>query len=256
MSICPNWKKRRRRRTLPRIRMRDVNHRIHNPIANLNRTTGFASGVMRFLFVLVIFCAISATESVGQSAPASAEKSSTIETHFSTAQQAQREKDYATAEQEYRAVLALDPAFAEVHMNLGLVYQLEDRSTDAMAEFQSALKIKPGLAGANFFLGVDYCNLGEGAKAIPYLRAALKADSDRPDTWLWLATAKEIAGQWVAEVSTLLRALEPRPADVDLLYLLGSAYERLGKQEVARLGKVGPGSSRSEQLLAESYASS
>ena len=52
--------------------------------------------------------------------------------------------------------LLLKPDFAEAHMNLGLVYQLQDRSTDAMTEFRRALKIKPGLAGANFFLGVDY----------------------------------------------------------------------------------------------------
>jgi len=57
-------------------------------------------------------------------------------------------------------------------------------------------------------------------------------------------------------VTTLHKALELRPADVDLLYLLGSAYERLGKQEVGQLEKAAPGSSRSEQLLAESYASS
>jgi len=236
--------------------MRDVNHRIHNAIANLNRPTGYALDATRLFTVLVILCAISVTGFAGQSAPAITEKSSAIEAHFSAAQEAQREQDYAAAEREYRAVLALAPAFAEVHMNLGLVYQLEDRSAEAMAEFQNALNIKPGLAGANFFLGVDYCKLGEGARAIPYLRAALKAEPDRPDTWLWLATAQEIAEQWQAEVATLHRALELRPADIDLLYLLGSVYERLGKQEVAHLGKVAPGSSRSEQLLAESYASS
>lgn len=236
--------------------MRDVNYRIQIPFASPNRTARFVSDVTRIFTVLVILWAISAAEAAGQSAPTPAEKSSAIEAHFSAAQQAQREKDYATAEREYRAVLALAPEFAEVHMNLGLVYQLEDRSTDAMAEFRNALKIKPGLAGANFFLGVDYCKLGEGAKAIPHLRAALKAEPGRPDTWLWLATAQEIAGQWHEEVATLHRALELRPADVDLLYLLGSAYERLGKQEVAHLGRVAPGSSRSEQLLAESYASS
>jgi tetratricopeptide (TPR) repeat protein len=57
-------------------------------------------------------------------------------------------------------------------------------------------------------------------------------------------------------VVTLHRALELQPEDVDLLYLLGSAYERLGKQHVAHLEKVAPGSSRSEQLSAETYASS
>ncbi len=54
------------------------------------------------------------------------------------------------------------PEFAEVHMNLGLIYQLQNRTPEAMAEFRRALKIKPTLAGANFFLGVDYCKVGEG----------------------------------------------------------------------------------------------
>jgi len=99
--------------------------------------------------------------------PSTTAKSSAIESHFSAAQKAQQDKDYATAEREYRAVLTLAPDFAEVHMNLGLVYQLQARSTEAMAEFRRALKVKPGLTGANFFLGVDYCKLGDGGKAYP-----------------------------------------------------------------------------------------
>lgn len=233
-----------------------VNRRMRNSIVNLDHMVALLSHRVSFLRSVLFSVAISVANLAGQTPPSPPEKSSAIEAHFSAAQQAQRDKDYPTAEREYQAVLALAPEFAEVHMNLGLVYQLEDRSEDAMTEFRRALKIKPTLAGANFFLGVNYCKLGEGAKAIPYLRAALKAEPNRPDTWLWLATAQEIAGQWQAEVATLHRALELRPSDVDLLYLLGSAYERLGKQEAAHLAKVAPGSSRSEQLLAESYASS
>jgi tetratricopeptide (TPR) repeat protein len=141
-------------------------------------------------------------------------------------------------------------------MNLGLVYQLQDQPAKAMPEFLRALKLKPDLVGANFLLGIDYCRLGDGAKAIPYLDAAIQSDPDRTDTWLWLATAQEMTGQLQAEVTTLGRVLELRPRDVDALYRLGTAYEKLGKQEVARLQKAAPGSSRSEQLLAESYATS
>jgi len=233
-----------------------ANRRMRNSIDYLDHMVASHSRRVSFLRSVLFFAAITSANLAGQTPPSPPEKSSAIGAHFSTAQQAQRDGDYATAEREYQAVLALAPDFAEVHMNLGLVYQLQDRSADAMTEFRRALKIKPTLAGANFFLGVDYCKLGEGVKAIPYLRAALKAEPNRPDNWLWLATAQEIAGQWQGEVITLHRALELRPADVDLLYLLGSAYERLGKQEAAHLAKVAPGSSRSEQLLAESYASS
>ena len=182
--------------------------------------------------------------------------SETVRTHFSAAQEAQRRGDYAAAEREYRAVLVEVPNFAEVRMNLGLLDQLQDRTSEAMAEFRLALKIKPTLAGANLFLGVDYCKNGDGAKAIPYLRAASRLEPNRPDIWSWLATAQEISGDYQAEVATLKHALSLQPHDVDMLYLLGHTYETLGKREVTRLEKAAPASSWSEQLLAESYSSS
>ena len=182
--------------------------------------------------------------------------SDNVRTHFSAAQEAQQRRDYAAAEREYRAVLVEAPNFAEVHMNLGLLYQLQDRTSEAMAEFRRALQIKPTLAGANFFLGVDYCKKGDGAKAIPYLKAAARQEPERSDIWSWLATAQEISDNYQAEVSTLKHALSLQPHDVDMLYLLGHTYEKLGRQEVSRLEKAAPASSWSEQLLAESYSSS
>jgi tetratricopeptide (TPR) repeat protein len=176
--------------------------------------------------------------------------------HFEAAQEAQKRTDYATAEREYQAVLEVVPQFAEAHMNLGLVHQLQNRVPEAMADFRRALAIKPDLAGANFFLGVDHCKLGEGAKATPYLRAAVRQEPERPDIWLWLATAQELSGEIEAEAATITHALTLQPENVDLLYLLGHAYEKLGKREVAGLQKVAPGSSWAEQLLAESYSSS
>src|SRR5215471_1046990 len=50
-----------------------------------------------------------------------------VRAHFLAAQEAQQRSDYAAAEREYRAVLTELPNFAEVHMNLGLLYQLQNR---------------------------------------------------------------------------------------------------------------------------------
>jgi tetratricopeptide (TPR) repeat protein len=206
--------------------------------------------------VLLLAMAMTGASARGQDAAGNPGADAEIQSHFAAAQQAQRDKDFVTAEHEYQRVIALAPGFAEVHMNLGLVYQLQNRFPEAMAEFRSALKIKPALTGANFFLGVDHCKMGEGAKAIPYLKAALKSAQDQPDIWLWLATAQEISGDFPAEVATMRQALELQPNDVDLLYLLGHAYGRLGKQEAARLESGASDSSRKEQFLAESYAAS
>lgn len=176
--------------------------------------------------------------------------------HFAAAQEAQKNQDFATAEREDRAVLKLRPDFAEVHMNLGLILQLQGRKEEAMAEFRAALKLKPTLAGANFFLGVNYCQLGDGKSAIPYLKAAAHSETNRVEIYSWLATAQEMAGEVLAEIATLQRGLALQPQNIDLLYLLGHAYERMGKDEVVALEKAAPGSARAEQLLGESYSAS
>ncbi len=207
-------------------------------------------------FILLISVALSPLIIISQTGASQSPDRSDIAAHFEAAQQAQRSQDYVAAEREYMAVLAVKPDFAEVHMNLGLLYQLQDRIPDATTEFLRALKIKPALTGANFFLGVDYCKSGEGAKAVPYLKAAAHAEPNRPDIWSWLATAHEMTGDIDAEVATLREALASQPRNLDLLYLLGHSYERLGKEEVKRLQKAAPGSARAEELLAESYASS
>ena len=208
------------------------------------------------LIPALLFLAGASSELRGQGTESQSYTSPVVRAHFAAAQEAQKRNDYATAEREYRAVLAAVPRFAEVHMNLGLVYQLQNRIPGAMAEFRRALLIEPGLAGANFFLGVDYCNLGQATTAVPYLKTAARREPDRPDIWSWLATAQEMSGEIEAQVATLRQALTLQPQDVDLLYLLGHAYERLGKGEVASLEKVAAGSSWAEQLLAESYSSS
>jgi len=205
---------------------------------------------------LCLLMAMNPGHAMGQNAGSQRRESIEVETHFAAAQQAQRNQDYATAEREYLAVLAIEPTFSEVHMNLGLLYQLQDRIPEAMTEFRHALNLKPTLTGANFLLGIDYCQSGDGAAAVPYLKAATRAEPKRVESWTWLATAYEMSGDIHSEVATLRNAVDLQLESLDLLYLLGHAFERLGKEEVKGLQKVAPGTARAEQLLAESYANS
>jgi tetratricopeptide (TPR) repeat protein len=216
-----------------------------------NRLSGY-----RIVFAVLMLLNVCWSQSAHQAPIAQSSSNERVQSHFDAAQQAQKRGDYGTAESEYQAVLSEAPEFAEAHMNLGLIYQLQNRIPEAVVQFRQAVKIKPTLVGANFFLGVDYCKSGEGLKAIPYLKAAARQESTRTDIWAWLATAQEISGDAQAEVTTLKHALSLQPQNVDMLYLLGHAYERLGKQEVAALEKIAPSSSWSEQLLAGSYSSS
>src|SRR5439155_1693259 len=119
--------------------------------------------------------------------------------------------------------------------------------------FRQALRLNPQLAGANLFLGIDYTKLGEGLKALPYLRTTVKLKPDQAEAWSWLATAEEMSGNIYQEIQALEGGLRRHPEGIDLLYLLGHAYERLGKQEANAIERRGAGSSYAEQLLAESY---
>jgi tetratricopeptide (TPR) repeat protein len=213
---------------------------------------GYVRAAMAAGILISTVCGLVAAQTKG---PEKSDPSAWQE-HFSAAQTAQKNQDYTTAEQEYRAVLKLRPDFAEAYMNLGLILQLQGRTPEAMSEFRSALKRNARLAGANFFLGVDYCQQGDGKQAIPYLKAAAAAQPTRVDILSWLATAEEMAGDVPRETATLKKAIALQPVNVDLLYLLGHAYERMGKDEVVALEKAAPGSARAEQLLGESYSAS
>src|SRR5581483_4220468 len=172
------------------------------------------------------------------------------------AQAARMRKDYTAAQKEYRNVIRLMPGFAEAYLNLGLVYELENRPQDAIPVFEKALKLKPRLAGAQFFLGVDYCKLGRPVDALPHLEVAVRERPDLADTWSWLATAQELAGRTQAQVKTLRTGLSLNPRSIDLFYLLGQAYEKLGKDAVDEILRKAPDSAYVQQLLAENYAES
>lgn len=178
------------------------------------------------------------------------------EAAWAAAQKAQQQKDYVTAGQEYRKVIGLSPEFAEAYMNLGLVYELQNRRPDAVTMFEKAVQLKPGLVGAQFFLGVDYCQLGDAKRATPHLEAAVRARPNFPDAWSWLASAYQMTGQTSRQVNTLRAGLGANPRSLDLLYLLGQAYQQFGKDAVDRIQRKDPGSSFLEQLLAENYAAS
>jgi tetratricopeptide (TPR) repeat protein len=175
--------------------------------------------------------------------------------HWQAAEDARRREDYVTAVREYRQVIALSPRFAEAYQNLGLVYQLEERWSDAIAAFRQALSLKRDLPGANLFLGIDYCRNGEAHRAVPYLTRAVREKPEVPEAWSWLATAQEMQGEIAAEIATLQKGLSIHDRDIDLLYLLGHAYEALGKQAVDAASAVDSDSVSREEFLAETYAS-
>jgi tetratricopeptide (TPR) repeat protein len=80
---------------------------------------------------------------------------------------------------------ALDPKFAEAHLQLGNLYSAESKYTDAIPEYVKARELNPDLADAYYRLGQAYVRTGkkdaaqEQFKVYQHLREEHLADLDR-----------------------------------------------------------------------------
>jgi tetratricopeptide (TPR) repeat protein len=168
------------------------------------------------------------------------ETDSEVGRHFLTARQAQSSGDLDVAAREYLAVLRLQPAFAEVRVNLGLVYYLQARYDQSIQELEKALTTKPGLRGANLFLGIAYVKLGRSRQAVACLKRAVEQEPANKQAIVWLGSALWDAGRESEAIAELRDAEKAFPADPDILFLLGQAYRTAANEEMQHvLAEVG-----------------
>src|SRR6266480_3310869 len=90
-----------------------------------------------------------------------------FEHQYQAAQRALAEGRYSDAEQAYEALRGTNPAIAEVHANLGLIYFQEKKFEQAIPELRQALKLKPSLTNSAALLAMSQSELGQYAEAIP-----------------------------------------------------------------------------------------
>ncbi|HME00867.1 MAG TPA: tetratricopeptide repeat protein [Terriglobia bacterium] len=64
-----------------------------------------------------------------------------------------------------KSALALDPNFADAHLQLGILYASRSNYPDAIREYQSAVRLKPSLATAHYRLAQAYSRTGDKAAA-------------------------------------------------------------------------------------------
>ena len=112
-----------------------------------------------------------------------------IERSFHAGQRALQEGSFAGAVEEFKKVLALDPALVEAEVNLGLAYQSLFEYELAVRYLAKALRERPNLLGPTVIVGMDYLKLGSPEKAVPFLQQALKLEPSNRDAREALAAA-------------------------------------------------------------------
>lgn len=99
-----------------------------------------------------------------------------LEQYFRGGQEALQHSEFARAAEDFKKVLALDPALVEAEVNLGLAYQGLLEYDLAVRYLAKALQERPNLPGPALIVGLDYLRLGTPEKAIPFLEQSVKLD--------------------------------------------------------------------------------
>src|SRR5262249_39703712 len=78
-----------------------------------------------------------------------------VEQQYQAAQRALASGNYAQAQAQLEKLAAANPALAEVHANLGLVYFQERKLDQAIPELRKAMKLKPSLTNSSYILAMS-----------------------------------------------------------------------------------------------------
>lgn len=137
--------------------------------------------------------------------------------------------DCALAAQLYRAVVALAPAFAEGHCNLGTALLRLQRPEEAVASYRAALDADPFLDGAHGPLGMALSVLGAHGEAQGHLEIALESDPADADLNFHLAESLNAQGLAEAAFERYEKALAAAPDHELAATAFGGALRSAGK---------------------------
>src|SRR3984885_14610537 len=118
----------------------------------------------------------------------------------------------AEAEEDFRAILRLDPKNASAHANLGSIAFRHANFTEASKEFRAALDLQPTLLNATAFLGMSEFALGKNEEAKPLLESAFEH-----------LQAGKLRSQVGIDLTAVYRASNDLPHAVDIVRALAQA---------------------------------
>jgi len=147
---------------------------------------------------------------------------------------AYRETKYLDdAVREFQIAIRMDPTLPHIHAFLGATLLEKNYwapSPEILAEFAEEVKAYPQSYFGHFYEGVLLSQQGQLAEANPHLKAAIEADPQNPDPWLYLGLNYSKAQDNAAAKTALLKAVELTGTDqARANYQIRRAYIILGR---------------------------
>jgi tetratricopeptide (TPR) repeat protein len=160
-------------------------------------------------------------------------------------QQAMAQGHYAEAQADFEKLAKLEPAVAEVHATLAVIYFKQRQYEQAIAEIHSAQKLKPGLPKLDSLLGLSLSELDRYQEALPRLEKGFKQTADpeiRRMCGLQLLRAFGGLSRDSDAVETALQLNKLYPDDPEVLYHTGRIYGNFAYITLEKLHDRAPGS--------------
>lgn len=179
-----------------------------------------------------------------------------IQQSVAAAQRALSQNDLARAEEEYRAILRLDPNNADAYTALGVLLYGSGKLKEAVSSFQAALGLDPAQKRADLFLGFSQADLGQCDQAAPILIRYFPDESDsklRRLAGLSLLNCNLSSDNLDAALDVVQKLRLFYADDPDVLYKSAELYTRLWDQVAGELIGKHPASYRVHQLAGEVF---
>jgi tetratricopeptide (TPR) repeat protein len=204
---------------------------------------------LRALLVTFLFLS-SALAAAAQTPPSRAAQ---IHDHMQKAAAFLKANDPKSAEQEFEAVLVLDPKNADAYANLGVIAFVRHNYLQASQSLRQALAIDPSLLKSQALLGICEGKLGQSS-AVPLLEKTFPKLTDKN---LRIQVGMELAGIYYQQgsldrsASVMQSLVDLDPDNIEILYMAQLVYSDLADDTLNKLAVLAPGSARMQQVIAE-----
>ena len=144
----------------------------------------------------------------------------------------QRAEVFGTEENLFRDTLAKNPAAADAHNDLGVIFAKRQNYAEALAHFLAAVQSDPDNAGAQSNLGQALAMNGKFAEAEPHFLAAIKLKRNDPQPHKRFADALRQQGRNPEAIVQLQTALCLKP-DIQTRLDLAEMFYQTGNSSQA-----------------------
>jgi len=184
-------------------------------------------------------------------------QTASLEQQFADAQRALAEGKYSDAEKAFETLRESNPAVAEIHANLGLIYFQEKKFGQALPELEQALKLKPGLANSAALLAMSLSELGHYTEAVPGLEKGFHSSDVQIKRMcgLQLERAYTATNQDIKAVEVAMQLNRLYPSDPEVLYHNGKIFGNFAFLSMQKLAQIAPDAVWTHQASAEAHES-